>query len=138
MPSLPLHPCSAAGCRELVPHGRRCPNHGRQISPEQLREQRRQCDANREPANVRGYDHDWMDCRAAYISEHPWCEARVICASESITKRVAVEVHHRRPISEAPELRLDPENLQAVCRPCHIYIGRAARFEAEMEAGAHA
>jgi 5-methylcytosine-specific restriction protein A len=131
MPRLPLHPCSAHGCRELIPHGQRCPVHGKAISPEQLREQRRNCDANRAPANERGYDHAWMECRAAYIAAHPWCEVKVICAGDSITKRIAAEVHHKAPIREAPELRLDWANLQSVCRPCHIYIGRQARIDAE-------
>jgi len=71
-------------------------------------------DANRPSAAARGYDATWRRLRAWYLAQHPLCvecerAGRVVAAQE---------VDHVTPIS-AGGARLDPENLQALCTPCH-------------------
>ena len=58
------------------------------------------------------------------------CEAQL----EGCT-RLAVEVHHRRPIQtdDGWARRLDPENLEAVCINCHNK--RHERFKRQTESG---
>ena len=118
MASLPLHPCRTVGCRQLIAYGQQCPEHGRVVGEYEL---------YRAPSNERGYDRRWRNLRAMYLSRHPWCELQMTCAERPITQRLAVEVHHRRPIREAPELRLVWGNLAATCGPCHDAAERANR-----------
>lgn len=115
MPSLPMRPCSCPGCRQLVAAGSRCPDHGKEANEYERR---------RLPAHKRGYNHAWNDLRTAYIRENPFCELRLTCQDRSILERLATEVHHRRPIQDAPELCLDWSNLASACGPCHDEIER--------------
>lgn len=131
MPSLPLRPCAHIGCRELIASGQRCPEHGGRSDEERRKRERKRDETRDRPdARARGYDHAWMDCRKAYLAAHPWCEIRVICKDEPITHRLAQQVHHKRSIEEAPELRLDWDNLQSVCLPCHAWEQRRLRVNA--------
>lgn len=66
----------------------------------------------------RGYDYDWQILSDLYRQQHPICQ---VCH-----QRLSELVHHIRLVTTHPELRLDPGNLQAVCRPCHAAIHRAA------------
>jgi len=60
----------------------------------------------------RGYDAAWQRCREAYVAEHPMCE---VCGRD-LTRAV----HHVRSLADRPDLRLDSENLLAVCgEACH-------------------
>lgn len=62
----------------------------------------------------RGYDATWVKVRKTYLMQHPMCEQ---CEKEGrITP--AREVHHIKAINDGGA-RLDPDNLMAVCRPCH-------------------
>lgn len=63
----------------------------------------------------RGYDHVWRRLSERYRAQHPLCER---CESLGVV-RAASEVHHVIPIDVNPSLRLDPDNLMAVCRECH-------------------
>lgn len=64
----------------------------------------------------RGYDHDWQRLRAAYIAEHPLCEE---CERKGSTV-VADDVDHKRAFQGREDpLRLDWNNLRALCRTCH-------------------
>ena len=75
------------------------------------RQQQRQYDQRRPSRRKRGlYDRTWMKLRLIFLQEHPLC-----CECG----RPAGEVDHKIPISERPELRLDPANLQAMCKSCH-------------------
>lgn len=40
------------------------------------------------------------------------------------------EVHHLIPLREAPELALDPDNVQALCKPCHARESQREATEA--------
>ncbi len=70
----------------------------------------------RESAHKRGYDRRWYKLRNAYINEHPLCEH---CERRGeITP--ATEIDHIKPFDGLnDQLRLDPSNLQALCRSCH-------------------
>jgi hypothetical protein len=73
-------------------------------------------DPNRKlSARARGYDRDWDRLRAAILAEEPMCRE---CARRGI-ERAAQTLDHVVPIRDAPELRLDPTNLQPLCWPCH-------------------
>jgi 5-methylcytosine-specific restriction endonuclease McrA len=61
---------------------------------------------------ARGYDGPWQRLRASYLRSHPACCARG-CT------RPATEVDHIRSVRTHPQLRLEPRNLRAMCKPCH-------------------
>jgi 5-methylcytosine-specific restriction protein A len=69
----------------------------------------------RPPAPLRGYDKSWRELRAEVLAEEPYCRD---CARRGIERR-ATMVDHIVSIREAPELRLERSNLQALCFPCH-------------------
>lgn len=66
---------------------------------------------NRPSAKERGYDKDWSGLRRNYLRTRPMCER---CGEGRATI-----VHHIVEVQDAPELRLEWSNLQAVCRECH-------------------
>jgi 5-methylcytosine-specific restriction endonuclease McrA len=70
-----------------------------------------------------GYGWDWQQLRDRFIKEHPLC---VACAKRGIAT-AAAEVHHIVPIAEAPWLRLEWNNLMALCVPCHRAIDHERR-----------
>ena len=63
----------------------------------------------------RGYGGSWQQLRAAHLERYPFCST---CADEG-RQRAAKVVDHIRSVREHPELRLNPDNLQALCWPCH-------------------
>ncbi len=69
-------------------------------------------------ARNRGYDRAWERFRRWYLNAHPVCED---------CDRLAQEVHHVVKLVEAPERRLDPTNVMALCKRCHSR--RTARGE---------
>ena len=69
----------------------------------------------RPAAHKRGYDYQWRKVRNKYIDANPlceWCEA------------IGQVVDHKEPIYIKPDLRLDPTNLQTLCRECHQIKGK--------------
>ena len=63
----------------------------------------------------RGYDHAWQKVRAAYLASNPLC---VTCLASGRTTAAQV-VDHISPIAKTPHLRLDPANLQSLCKRHH-------------------
>lgn len=61
----------------------------------------------------------WFAFARAYRASHPLCEA---CG-----ERLSAEVHHRTPVSVAPERVFDPSNLIALCRGCHAQAHGSGR-----------
>ena len=61
----------------------------------------------------------WLKCRAAYISEHPFCER---CESRGII-RAADHVHHKKWLNEEdysnPLVALNHDLLESLCIDCH-------------------
>lgn len=72
----------------------------------------------REPGSPasRAYDSAWRRVRQAVLGREPLCRS---CAKDGRVTP-ATEVHHVRSIREAPEQRLDPANLEPICKPCHL------------------
>jgi 5-methylcytosine-specific restriction protein A len=120
MPNAPKRPCRHPGCPALT-RERYCEQHARQHARESWQ---RMNALPRESAARRGYDRKWAECRKAYLAAHPLCED---CLAEGRTA-AAVLVHHKEPVDERPDLRLNWENLRGLCRNCHeIRHGRAKR-----------
>ena len=81
--------------------------------------------------------------RASYLSVHPLCEA---CELNGCTTP-ATEIHHLVPIEskagwsdDMEALAFDPNNLQALCKACHIEAHRvlhSSSLEVANERKAH-
>lgn len=98
--------CSYPGCSALVAAGR-CEQH--------RAAGRREQDRWRGSAASRGYDRTWRRVRLMYLAEYPLC-----ADCEALGRaQAATEVHHRAKVADAPERRLDPGNLMALCHECH-------------------
>jgi 5-methylcytosine-specific restriction enzyme A len=65
---------------------------------------------------ARGYDDDWRQLRRLHLAEHPYCRH---CAEAGRGEVRATVVDHIETVRDHPERRLDPENLQSLCVPCH-------------------
>lgn len=61
-------------------------------------------------AQSRGYDAKWQALQARHLRNNPYC-AR--CGHP------AQMVDHKVTVAKAPQLRLDPCNLQSLCLSCH-------------------
>lgn len=85
------------------------------VSPQRARAKREK-QRYRGSRQSRGYDADWEKSRNAYMKK-----VGGIC--EECLRRgyvcEATDVDHVIPISERPDLRLDPENFDALCRDHH-------------------
>ena len=120
MPQRPQKPCNHPGCRQVT-RERYCPAHA--IAAME-RAKARKVEPERESAARRGYDRDWRTFRAGYLAEYPFC---VTCKAKGVITPASV-LHHIQPLDVAPARRLDPTNLQALCRRCHEETeGRARR-----------
>ena len=101
----PLRPCGIPGCPVLT-DGPRCPAHQRQH--EQARGSRIE----------RGYDKDWLRLRSWFMGqpENQLCRH---CLAKGIVT-LAVDCDHVIPFRDRDDpRRLDPKNLQPLCRDCH-------------------
>ena len=69
----------------------------------------------------------WKELRVQYLQAHPLCER---CQAEGYV-RAAIDLHHRVPVESAKSqqemerLCFDPNNLQALCVPCHVAVHKA-------------
>jgi 5-methylcytosine-specific restriction protein A len=72
-------------------------------------------DKERGSSCARGYDRDWQRLRLVQLGREPLCRH---CKARHLIEP-AVEVDHIVPIKAAPELRLDIDNLQSLCKSCH-------------------
>jgi 5-methylcytosine-specific restriction protein A len=57
----------------------------------------------------------WLKCRQIKLSRDPYCEK---CLEQDIYTPATI-VHHLKPITEFPELRLDIDNMESNCASCH-------------------
>jgi 5-methylcytosine-specific restriction endonuclease McrA len=70
----------------------------------------------RPSASRRGYDRDWEALAKAKLDADPWCAH---CRRDG-RDTPASEVDHIKPFKDkADPLRLDWDNLQSLCKPCH-------------------
>jgi hypothetical protein len=73
--------------------------------------------------NSNAYNYDWRKFRAEYLKEHPFC---IKCADENLDFPTE-ELHHIIPVEVAPDRRLDPKNIQPLCRYHHLRVHRNMR-----------
>lgn len=108
MPRKPKKPCRYPGCPNLTDESY-CPDHKRLVAARYNRYERT-------PEMKKSYNGVWPAIRRRYITAHPLCE---MCRREGrITP--AAEVHHILPLADGGTH--DPENLMALCKPCHSRI----------------
>jgi len=124
MPAKFLRPCAQPGCPALSTTTR-CPLHQAQHVQAE--------NARKGSASARGYGAGWKRTRYAYWQAHGQRDADgrlvvycVACAEEGV-QREATVLDHIQPIHQAPELRLDWDNLRPLCNSCNVKAGRAAR-----------
>lgn len=79
------------------------------------RDRKRVLDQHRPSAHARGYDARWRRYRLTYLSEHPLC---VHCFERGDVVP-ATDVDHKQPHGGDYDLFWDPDNHQALCKPCH-------------------
>ena len=104
MPSKPKIPCAHPNCPELVEPGEKyCKKH-QALHPKEIRD-----------ATKRGYDARWRKERELYLAAHPLCER---CKEKGKYTKATI-VDHIIPHRGDPELFWDPNNWQALCKPCH-------------------
>lgn len=108
MPYPPKRPCTYPGCPALVEKGT-CPEHTKKRGKE-----RRQHEGS---AWAQGYDSDWEKIRKRalerdnYVCQH--------CLQKELYTP-AEHVDHIKPFQGKNDpLRLDINNLQSLCVPCH-------------------
>ena len=62
----------------------------------------------------------WKKCRASYVKKEPLCE---VCLKKGVYTPVEI-VHHIIELTpdniSNPDIALSHENLQSVCRECHL------------------
>lgn len=66
-------------------------------------------------ASKRGYGRDWQRLRDLHLASSPLC---VECQRRGVVA-AAIDVDHIRPHEGRDDLRLDPANLQSLCKKCH-------------------
>lgn len=80
-------------------------------------------DKQRGTRQQRGYDEAWLKLRVRKLARDPLCE---VCLREGHTT-AAEQVHHKVPFKgKTDPLRLQWDNLQSVCRPCHAKLSAEA------------
>jgi 5-methylcytosine-specific restriction endonuclease McrA len=72
-------------------------------------------ETHRGSARERGYTTEWDVLSASYRRAKPFCEE---CKRRGYLV-VCDVVDHMVPIEDDPERRLDEENLDSLCHPCH-------------------
>jgi 5-methylcytosine-specific restriction protein A len=107
MPMMPAPPCHVPTCSHVQP----CPDHGR-------RPPRPAWPARQLPRRVRGYDAAWVRLRDAFIRRPENVFCRECYKNGFVTP--STDVDHIQPFESLDDpRRLDPLNLQALCRDCH-------------------
>lgn len=72
-------------------------------------------------ASDRGYDSEWKRLRGWHLKREMNC--RICCFRGKVTK--ATMVNHNIPVQDAPQFRLDKNNLTSACKHCHDTTIRA-------------
>lgn len=104
MPMLPSRPCRHPGCPALVETpARYCQAH---VGEEDAQDRDR-----RGGSAERGYTYQWRKIRLIKLRQNPICET-TNCG------HAANEVHHQ----DGNPRNNTPENLKALCKPCHSAI----------------
>ncbi len=114
MPRKPLRPCNTPRCRGLTRDGS-CEVCGARAGSCGWR-------GHNKTRTQRGYGNDWLRLRKRKLQANPLCEEceRKAETSGRLTVALAEQVHHKTPFNGVNDpLRLDWNNLEALCRACH-------------------
>lgn len=119
-----LKPCPR--CGTMIPHGKDYCTDCKPIAMQQLQEYRRQNAAKRQQRYNRTRNTKYLqfyrskEWRMTSRSKLQSCQYKCEAKLQGCT-HLAVEVHHIKPIQtvEGWELRLDWDNLEALCTHCH-------------------
>jgi 5-methylcytosine-specific restriction protein A len=118
MPKRSLKPCAKQGCRELVqPPQRYCSEHAH-IDQEQKAQAERYYDTRQRDKQAKAFyaSPGWRAVReAVLIRDHYLCQT---CLRQQRTTP-ADTVHHKVELRVDWSRRLDMDNLESVCSPCH-------------------
>ena len=79
-------------------------------APRQHKPQHAERQGRSKSARQRGYDKHWERLRKWWAASNPVCN----CCGQPMD-----EVDHIIPIHVRPDLRLDADNLQSLCKSCH-------------------
>ena len=101
---MPARASRLCSCGKVVPPGTVCPCQARRAA-----ERKAAFDKTRGNPSQRGLGADWRKVRDAHMARHPFCW----CGEK------ATDVDHIIPRRIAPERRLDPTNLQSLCKRHH-------------------
>ncbi len=84
---------------------------------------------HRDPEAKRFYhSRAWLSLRLSQLRRFPYCQD---CYEQRDIVTPAAHVHHLKPITSHPELRLSLENLRSLCSGCHTRIEKTERVDAE-------
>jgi 5-methylcytosine-specific restriction enzyme A len=108
MPNLPKRRCAYRGCRNTT-RERFCDEHAALAM--------KLTDNRRGSARERGYDADWE--KVAQRRRTLDCYLCQPCLRDHNRLSPSQTVDHIIPINVRPDLRLDIENTQVICPPCH-------------------
>ena len=110
MPHKALKACAAQGCAKLFSGaGIYCDEHAKAKNHHYNKYER-------DPEAKKRYGYHWRKVREYFLKGHPLCE---MCRKDGrLTK--ATEVHHIIPLGKGGTH--DPNNLMALCKPCHSRI----------------
>jgi hypothetical protein len=72
-------------------------------------------DAPKHRRRIQLYPKNWTKIRKEFISKHPLCRSCELFG----TIALACEVDHIKPLAKGGE-PADENNLQSLCRPCHV------------------
>ena len=86
----------------------------------------REVDLRRGSRQSRGYDGQWDKLRLQHLAKEPLCRE---CRARGYVF-LAEMVDHIQPVKDRPDLRLDPENLQSICKQHHDTYKRWMESEA--------
>lgn len=107
MPVAPLRPCANPACPRQVKEQRR--RYCEECQPAEWKKQNDQ--PHRKEMHSFYHSKAWFAVRRQVLSRDPVC---VLCRQAEATT-----VDHIKDRTEAPELELEPSNLQGVCKRCH-------------------
>lgn len=117
MAERPLRPCAYPGCSNLTREGCYCESHQHK-EQEQIAERHRYYDRYLRDQRAAEFYHSgaWQRLRQQVLTRDHY-----LCQQCLKIKRItpADTVHHPVPISKDWSRRLDPENCESLCSPCH-------------------
>lgn len=79
----------------------------------------REYDAKRPDATARGYDARWRETRRQFLQTHVYCESDTCLQLPEWHRPQASDVDHRDGLGPKGPRGHDPDNLRALCHPCH-------------------